>query len=299
MEASVGFKVVTSGGSGKVVGYINGGRHFSEGKYLVQVRKHGRTDKELTEMNRSEIIQCKATKFIPILEQLREAAKYQMQIDNYEAERLQRMLEEQTLLIDNNTWRVFSEGFELFLSSFIKAAQEDENFDSEISGLLGMIISFLEDFELGNTTMHRKPSISETRPQSSTVNAETPKIEEVQDSGMWVTKLFGDVMKTPQFETKIHQRETASPLLPSKTVSTKPFGEKSYKKVYAILRTLTRTIAIAKAGCTKNPNLKVSLHSSSRCLQILQTALLYSKLCFGIRWRSQLCMKCYYSCTML
>ncbi len=264
MEASVGFRVTTSQGSGKVVGYVDGGKYFKNGKYLVQMRRQGRSGgKDISCVRRSDILQCKSTKFIPVIEQLKEAAKYQMQKDNYEAEKLQLMFEEKALMIDS-TWRVFSEGFELFLTSFIKAAEEDENFDSEISTLLSAAIGFLEDFDLGDKSVRRKQeSATKASPKASKKKPETPKQpSDNSDSGTWLMKsLFGDVVKTPELKTSRSYASSKLSLSFSSVseVSTKPFGQKSYAKIYAILKTLMRTIAIAKAGCSNKPNLKVSV----------------------------------------
>ena len=62
MEAAVGFKVECKVGSGKVIAYINGGRKFLDGRFLVQVKKNGRHDNELTSMDRVDVIHCPAGK---------------------------------------------------------------------------------------------------------------------------------------------------------------------------------------------------------------------------------------------
>lgn len=65
MEASVGFKVSTRYGTGKVIGYINGGVKFTEGQYLVRVKKNGRQDNELTTMNKTDVYKCTSGKIGP------------------------------------------------------------------------------------------------------------------------------------------------------------------------------------------------------------------------------------------
>ncbi len=62
VEASVGFKVVTNFGSGKVVGYVNGGTNFCDGEYLVQMKKNGRIENEAIVMSRSDILACTSGK---------------------------------------------------------------------------------------------------------------------------------------------------------------------------------------------------------------------------------------------
>lgn len=150
--------------------------------------------------------------------------------------KFQRLLEDESLLL-NQTWRVFSEGFELFLSSFIKAAEEDDNIDSEINNFLTSTIAFLEDFDLGGEkkTGFSVPQIKvqHTLSESTTLNLKGP--------GMWIVDdLLGDVSYIQQPVSDDHQ-----------------FGAESYKKVYAFLNTTARTVAIAQSSCTESPNLKV------------------------------------------
>jgi hypothetical protein len=214
----------------------------------------------------------RSAKFIPVVEQLKEAAKYQMQVDNYETEKLQLLLQGDTLLI-GKSWRVFSQSFELFLSSFVKAAEEDENFDSEISNFLSQIISFLEDFELDGARKSQQISLEgdqglDTATDEIDVSTtETPveeitrEVDETDTSmrteasdipGMWFLRdLFGDTKKNDGSNPEnrmINNRENSV---------TRAFGEDSYKKVYAVLTILMRTVSIARAGCSDKPNLKV------------------------------------------
>jgi hypothetical protein len=58
LEASVGFKVETSLGDGKVIAYVDAGKKFLDGKFLVQMKTRGRKESELGIFNRGDIIQC-------------------------------------------------------------------------------------------------------------------------------------------------------------------------------------------------------------------------------------------------
>jgi hypothetical protein len=330
MEAAVGFKVDCTVGSGKVIAYINGGNNFLNGSYLVKVKKNGRNDNKLTSMDRSDVLHCSAgkyatmvpffslinidmaltcmnviAKFIPVIEQLKEAAKYRMQVDNYEAERFQMMLQDETLLIDH-TWKVFSEGFELFLSSFVKAAEEDENFDSEINNFLSQTIAFLEDFELGGTKRRLQQSFlhntktanigSLTDHCSSVVEESSKDLDDSmtsdvksnvsRSSGSWfVREVFGGTIKT---HNQIDEQEGRKKCIPVTTQTITGFGKESYNKVYAFLRTLMRTISIAKTGCTSKPNLKV--RAEVHFVSI--TGDMRSYISFYHRWPWQLSTKC-------
>lgn len=164
-------------------------------------------------------------------------AKYQMQIDHYEYIKFKRLLEDESLLI-NQTWRVFSEGFELFLSSFIKAAEEDDNIDSEINNFLTSAIGFLEDFDLGGNKKKKK------KRSSSPVRMKQSVSESTKGPGMWIVDdLFSGVGSSDSVLESASKGKN---------------GIDSYKKVYAFINTAARTVAIAKSSCTDKPNLKVS-----------------------------------------
>jgi len=275
MEASVGFQVDTSFGSGKVVGFVMGGRTFCNGKYLVQVKDFNRLNNTLMTMRRSAVMECKSATFIPVVEQFKEAAKYQIQVDNYEVAMLQRFIEDDGLSI-NKTWRIFSEGFELFLSSFIKAAEEDANFDSEISNFLSSVIEVLEGFDLGDRKKYHG-SVNDTPPSSSQRNVvfddssasqcerDPPTAQEAKnETGSWIMDLmYPGVLK-----------RNASILGKDKeNKEDKENFNESYKKIYAFLRTITRTIAIARSSSSDKPSLKMALSIIHEVLLFIRTVI--------------------------
>jgi len=67
VEASIGFKVVTKYGRGRVIGYVNGGKHFCDGEYLVQVKMNGRNNNQVTSMSRSDVLSCTSGKIFNII----------------------------------------------------------------------------------------------------------------------------------------------------------------------------------------------------------------------------------------
>ena len=109
MEAAIGFHVDTAFGSGKVTGYINGGKTFQKGQYLIQVSPPGRVHSIGMTLQRKDVRECKGTMFFPVVEQIKEAAKYKVQVDMYKAEMMQRLLADESQLIQKS-WRIFSEG---------------------------------------------------------------------------------------------------------------------------------------------------------------------------------------------
>ena len=74
MEAGIGFNVGTTFGNGKVIAYVDAGRTFIGGKFIVMVKKgEGRTNRIQMELNRSDIKTCHSSKFFPVVEQIKEA----------------------------------------------------------------------------------------------------------------------------------------------------------------------------------------------------------------------------------
>jgi hypothetical protein len=81
MEAAVGFKVGTTFGNGKVIAYVEGGKNFTQGKYIVLVKKNEvRSNRVQMELSRSEIKSCHSSNFIPVVEQIKEAGTYLSQV---------------------------------------------------------------------------------------------------------------------------------------------------------------------------------------------------------------------------
>lgn len=249
VEAGVGFKVDTTLGPGKVMGYTDG-QSLQNLKYVVQVKRNGVNLSELKILERCDILSCTSAKFIPVVEQIREAAKYQIQIEIYKEEKLQSLLEDEMMIIDK-TWKVFSEGFEIFLSSFITAAEEDSNFDSEISNFLSSFIAFLEDFDVGSQS--RKVKFQEAKLSDErtmpTIHTERTSSEIMNGTRLW---LFNDL-----FGASKHGCNSISE--PKSHVSNEAIFEKSYNKMYGFLRLMMRTINITKAKCAQKPNLKMGL----------------------------------------
>uniref|UniRef100_A0A7S1B727 Uncharacterized protein n=1 Tax=Corethron hystrix TaxID=216773 RepID=A0A7S1B727_9STRA len=116
-EASVGFEVDTDIGRGVVLGYVgSGGKDWRGGKYVVSLHRvagsrcgserslrdtnvpnnsrgrsmgtanaHFTNGRDIVMLDGRKIRGCKSAVFVPVLEQIREAARYQIQYDAYEA----------------------------------------------------------------------------------------------------------------------------------------------------------------------------------------------------------------------
>jgi hypothetical protein len=64
LEASIGFKVDTTVGHGKVVGYVNAGKKFLHGKYFLQIKGSLSKENGIVMLKRNDIIQCPSGKLI-------------------------------------------------------------------------------------------------------------------------------------------------------------------------------------------------------------------------------------------
>lgn len=157
-------------------------------------------------------------------------------------------------------------GFELFLSSFIKAAEEDENLDSEINNFLSATIRFLEDFDIGGEKpkSRRKSMADSILSQDASRNQDgkpfKEEVKEVNDKKkeqgfLIMNDLFGGLFnkKTEKSSAAISNKDDSS----EGEQSVQAFKSESYKKIFAFLKTCIRTIAIAQSSCRNKSNLKV------------------------------------------
>ena len=158
----------------------------------------------------------------------------------------------------------------MFFSSFIKAAEEDENLDSEIDNFLSVTIRFLEDFDIGGEKPKKRgSSLTESivsknaDPNLSGSQDVKPREEEVKgndkkkDQGFGIMNDLFDGLFNKKAQkipaATISKNEDSS----SEKQSVQAFKSESYKKIFAFLKTLIRTIAIAKSSCRNKSNLKV------------------------------------------
>jgi len=253
VEAAVGFSVETSRGNGRVLGYIQGGSEFRNGKFLVQIKASGRYSTVVSMVNRGDIFSCKGAKFLPVVEQIRESANYLIQLDNYESSRVLISLENDHAFVDK-TLRIFSEGFELLLTSVIKAIEEDELMRKNFANILASLISFLENFDLDVSTLldHR---------QLMTIEGNLHSNASIDQESSLLQRLFGDV-----------SRESDESKLLNGDVSNEPRHD-----VFVVLKLIMRTVTIARASCSDRPNLRLVLSIMYEILLFVRTVIKVQK----------------------
>ena len=335
MEAAVGFHVQTKFGSGVVLAYVDGGgKRFDRGRFLVNIQEEGRQHQgQVVELYRPDILGCPGAQFIPVIEHIREAAHFQIQVDNYKAALRAQQLggldpdsgeedndgeDEMKRSTSQSFWQTASAWAEIMWNSFLKAVEDDEGdaVDSWLNDLIQSIVVFLErldehpqsgdgsarGFRESNLTNEEKKEPDQTFLEeekerekwpsrklsfdTNTVvsgdfeielvashdNDKTPTNDEQMknetqawEPGLWVMNdIFGGVFSSKSSTTS---KTTTSPGTeddddpqekPSKKV-TPSDRDTYYNRVFAVLRTLMKTVSIARVASVEHPHLRLAL----------------------------------------
>ncbi len=274
VEATVGFPVDTTVGKGVVRAYVAAGNEFRNGRYFVQIDESGRRKGQVLEFNRSDILACHGPEFVPIIELIREAAEYQIQVDTYEYAMRHQVYGSQTL--DETKWLRFSKGFEIIWSSLLKAVEDDEGFDAGVNQFFSSVISFLDQLEkpdpLQSSTGIDSRAQSFVPVGASVEEAGDDKRAdgsiEKQDPFAWVVNdVFGGI-----FAQKGSPDEKEG--LESDTAFTKnAWNQQQYDNAYGVIRALMRTVTIASADCKNMPELKLGLAIAYELLLFVRTVI--------------------------
>ena len=285
IEAGVGFAVETTHGRGKVLAYVYGGSKQLKGKFFVLIKESSRLQGHAIELNRSQILSCPSARFVPVIEQIRAAAHYQIQLDSYNAALRQWDVD----MMGSLEW---SDEIEILFASFIKAVGEDPHFDSELEYLTASLISFLEDLDIGNGNNskkdHKSKSISNRDPDlggdkshsrmrnieekgATLTKIEPPPTETSKtEPGLWfINDLFGGIFKAnveQDSDGKTNQSESNTANI-SGASTNKTAERDNYDRAYALIRIMKRALAIAQADAgSSRPNLRLALSIASEFL---------------------------------
>lgn len=254
LEAAVGCHVRTIYGEGNVLGYVYGGRTQCHGKYFVQITQTGRRYMNVMKFDRRDILECPSSTFIPVIEQIRAAAQYQIQMDSYQ---------EAIMSPEDDLGPLqWSHEIEILFHSLIKAVGEDPNFDAEVNNITTSLISFLEGLDIGNsadTTQIIQSPISKNKelPPPELSSVPTP------EQGLWfMNDLFGGMLKPSDEPVPDEPQEMSSK------------ERDNYERTYAGIHTLNRALTIARAeiGSSK-PNSTMALSIGIEILDFLKTVL--------------------------
>lgn len=267
IEASIGFMINSSRGFGEIVGYKNAA---SDGKFLMQLICNGKEQGRVIEISRSDVIDCKSAQFIPILEHIREAAKYQLQLDVYESAIFQRSCTNEQIFIDK-TLRYFSESFEILFKSFMKAIEEDPYFDKGMKNLLSSIINFLEDFDPNKASfkgLDFAKSLNSSEKDAQQILRIDEKEKDTEEKGFRMfNDLFGGMFHPDQ------QKTDESKYNPIDNDDHASFSPETYDRIYAFLQTCLRTVAISRSASAGKPHFQMTLSISHEVLLFIRNVI--------------------------
>jgi hypothetical protein len=292
MEAAIGFEVATSLGRGRVVAYTHGGEDFRCGRYFVSIAEEGRHCRQVLELNRSDILSCASAQFVPIVEHIREAAQYQLQIDFYEELLSERDFTDEDNFGDSKILGDFSKHFNILWKSFLNAIDQDDEFDEGMNAFIQSCVNFLDQLDGPDFSgVSRDHSLdtnvlittTESSSQASRIPPSVPMKDpsERTDAGTWVMdNLFGIFRsgvsngEQEHSNASIHLSECVQvECTPRKYVDDK--FDRFYKRAFAVIRTLMRTITIAQAhaASTDDPDFKMVLSIFYEFLLFIKTVI--------------------------
>jgi hypothetical protein len=284
MEAAVGFDVNTIIGRGSVVAYVNGGPDFRSGRYFVSINSEGRHSGQVLELNRSDVLSCESAQFIPVVEHIREAAQYQLQIDFYEELLMERQNDHTDEYDENKVLGDFSKHSNILWKSFLRAIDEDDGFDDGMNDFIQSCINFLNQLDAPKIVSDTKAadyggsfvitatesSSQPSRNGSSTIGG-TP---EKSESGFWLMDnifgIFAGGQGTVDGDSAFQNSECIEIECAPKT---RRSFDKSYERAFAVLRTLMRTVTIAQAASVDEPDFKMALSVSYEFLLFVKTVI--------------------------
>jgi hypothetical protein len=289
VEAAVGFRVQTTFGWGETIAYVGGGPTFQNGHYIVAMKQDNRHKGSVIEVNRKDILSCHGAQFIPVIEYIREAAHFQIQLDTYQAalrEQEARRKDDSKAAWTESVWKMWSEGAEILWTSFLKAVEEDKEFDDGVNSFMMSFIEFLERLD-GDTPADEPQRKEEDKPSSDVVvhsdfevecvasgHGIPITVEEGQEPAFWIMNDFLGGIFNAQPDSK--ENSTS----PTRVVEPMAFEQRFnadgdpaiyYHRAFAVLRTLMKTISIARASSVENPDLRLGFAICYDCLVFART----------------------------
>jgi len=284
VEAAVGFDVHSKYGWGVVLAYVDGGRTFESGRYFVAIKEDGRHHGHVLELNRKDILSCYGAQFIPVIEHIREGAHYQIQVDNYDAAIREQEYDDSLEKDVEKLFDSWSPLLQIIWSSFLKVIEEDKAFDEGVNEFMTSIIEFLERLDGGETeeTKQREPDefvagdfeVECIAGGIDPVYTDGP--EEPQEPGFWIVNdFFGGIFRPGRSEDDSPTKQQCDPVTGSATNDAgRKVGRKKptyYDRVFAVLKTLMKTVSIAKAESVEYPQFRMALALSYDFLLFVRT----------------------------
>ena len=290
VEAAIGFDVMTKCGSGKVVGYVNSGPKFLDGQYTVTLQDDGVYKNCEISLPRKDIYSCYGAQFIPVIEYIKEACDFQIMLDTYNsALRQQNSGDEEVESEEERLWKFWSGNLGVVWGSFLKAVEEDSEFDEGVDTFMGSIIDFLERLDRPSSKTDTlddktKPVVSNYHDDTSTAAStcgdnSLSQEENEHDAGFWILDdFFGGV-----FASSKAKKVTGVSIEVLNTDTVGNYGKNREhlavyrnldhfcKRAFAIINTLMRTVSLARAASSGQPRFKLALTICSEFLMFVRT----------------------------
>jgi hypothetical protein len=285
LEAAVGFDVMTKCGSGEVLGYVDAGRNFLNGRYIVTLKDDGIYKNCVVALNRDDVYACNGAQFRPVIEHIKEACDYEIMNINY-------MLQQQLYDGENSAsqvWKSWSENSEILWKSFLKAVDEDDEFDEGVEKIMSSIIEFLERLDRPSDSKDPSGSDDDCSDSISTWMADkddtsfatysglgsaTSDSHDNKDPSFWLLNdMLGGILPIPHNINATTDK--ATPLKPMESLS--PHAQDSadnsasYKQAFAVVRVLMKTVSLAGAASIGKPQFRLAMTHCKEFLLFVRT----------------------------
>jgi hypothetical protein len=201
----------------------------------------------------SPVFRVQSFQFLPIIEHVREAANYQIQVDNYEAALRRQRFDDSGLSPEQEWLQRWSSWLDILWKSFLKAVEEDKDFDDEVNNFMSSIIDFLDRLD---QTKCDSDEYCEVIPDEIEVQLAPQKGNGTDEpSFLILNDLFGGVFGADDTGNEA--------LVKRSPIRVKGGGDRekpsNYDRAFGVLRTLMKTVSIARVASVDHPHLRLGL----------------------------------------
>jgi len=231
-----GLQVETSHGTGTVVSVT------SPTEYWVQLLDDD--DEQVVCLD--TVLSCPKASFLPLIRHIQEAAHYQIQMDAYQAS-------QQRSLSNNNDWM---EWLDILWQSFLKAVDEDDEFDQGVNEFMAEIIEFLEGVD------DEDVNEDEVDEPAQDLILQVEEVADDSEQGFWIANdLMGGIFT--------NSRDSEASMLSHE--SKEQELTKKYTRAFAVVNVLMRTVSIARASSGRHATFRLGLNVSYEFLLFVKT----------------------------
>jgi len=178
VKACVGFTVKTSYGDGKVVGFRSSHQQGNAVRFVVLLKSESNSTTNVPSRklcSEKQIISCPSASFVPICEQIKDAALFQIQVDEY---KLAMRSESRRSTIDSTLF-LWTENLELLGHGLVRAVEETSNLDNDVLSLLSALIKFFEHFGTSNFDENEADPLKTSKEYDDV-------LDETSSNGLWL-----------------------------------------------------------------------------------------------------------------